>query len=70
MYEKADGIPEEWKKVTDYFLAHLPQDKAAYWDFYFMDGPEPRDSSASAIAVCGILEALMRVIKPEWKPYW
>ena len=134
MYEKVDGIPEEWKKVTDYFLAHLPQDKAAYWDFYFMDGPEPRDSSASAIAVCGILEAykegvcgedylekayeileslaenyaapendevngillhstygrllgdgidecclwgdyfymeaLMRVIKPEWKPYW
>lgn len=134
MYEKVDGIPEEWKKVTDYFLAHLPQDKAAYWDFYFMDGPEPRDSSASAIAVCGILEAykqgvcgedylekayeileslaenyaapendevngillhstygrllgdgidecclwgdyfymeaLMRVIRPEWKPYW
>lgn len=51
------ALAEKWKGVTDYFLAHLPEDKAAYWDFYFMDGEEPRDSSASAIAVCGILEA-------------
>lgn len=57
MYHKVPEIPEEWKKVTDYFLAHLPEDKAAYWDFHFMSGDEPRDSSASAIAVCGILEA-------------
>lgn len=134
LYVKDDTILEEWKKVTDYFLAHLPEDKAAYWDFHFIDGKEPRDSSASAIAVCGILEAyhqgvcdkqyveeawdilehladlyaapendevngillhstygrllgdgidecclfgdyfymeaLMRVVKPEWKPYW
>lgn len=48
---------KKWKGVTDYFLAHLPEDLAAYWDFYFMDGDEARDSSASAIAVCGILEA-------------
>lgn len=51
------GLANLWKGVTDYFLAHLPEDRAAYWDLYFMDGDEPRDSSASAIAVCGILEA-------------
>lgn len=56
-YTHDDSILPQWKGVTDYFIAHLPKDLAAYWDFYFMDGDEPRDSSASAIAVCGILEA-------------
>lgn len=50
-------IPALWQGVTDYFLDHLPKDLAAYWDLCFRDGDEPRDSSASAIAVCGILEA-------------
>lgn len=57
-YTKDPTIPAQWKQVTDYFLAHLPEDKVAYWDFYFRDGDEPRDSSASAIAVCGIREAV------------
>ncbi len=56
-YRKDPSILPQWKGVTDYFIAHLPKDLAAYWDFYFRQGPEPRDSSASAIAVCGILEA-------------
>lgn len=44
-------------KVTDYFLEHLPKDMVPYWDFDFCDGSdEPRDSSASAIAACGMLE--------------
>lgn len=44
-------------KVTDYFVEHLPEDLVPYWDFDFDTGStEPRDSSASAIAVCGILE--------------
>ena len=44
-------------RVTDYFLSHLPQNKIPYWDFDFTDGSdEPRDSSAAAIAVCGMLE--------------
>ena len=54
---KNEELKKIWKGVTDYFLAHLPEDMAAYWDLYFMEGEEPRDSSASAIAVCGILEA-------------
>lgn len=44
-------------RVTDYFIQHLPEDLVPYWDFDFDTGSdEPRDSSASAIAVCGILE--------------
>lgn len=46
-----------FERVTDYFLAHLPENLIPYWDFVFTDGSdEPRDSSASAIAVCGMLE--------------
>ena len=40
-------------RVTDYFIEHLPEDLVPYWDFDFDTGStEPRDSSASAIAVC------------------
>lgn len=45
------------KRLARYFIDHLPADHIAYWDF---DAPqtegEPRDSSASAIAACGVLE--------------
>lgn len=44
-------------KVTDYFIEHLPEDLIPYWDFDFDTGStEPRDSSAAAITICGILE--------------
>lgn len=44
-------------KVADYFIKELPEDKVSYWDLIFNDGSgEPRDSSAAAIAVCGLLE--------------
>lgn len=43
--------------VTDYFIEHLPEDLVPYWDFDFdMGSSEPRDSSAAAITICGILE--------------
>lgn len=45
------------KAVSYYFLDNLPNDYIPYWDFDFKDGSfEPRDSSAAAIAVCGLLE--------------
>lgn len=43
-------------RLADYFLARLPADGICYWDLIFTDGDEPRDSSAAAIAACGLLE--------------
>ncbi len=44
-------------RCAQYFLAHLPADHVPYWDLAFTDGSEEeRDSSAAAIAVCGLTE--------------
>ncbi len=45
------------RDLTYYFLNHLPEDFICYWDFDYMEGDEPRDTSAAAIAACGMLEA-------------
>ena len=48
-----------FKKVTSYFLNHLPADLCPFWDLTFGDGDEerePRDSSSAVIAACGMLE--------------
>ena len=37
-------------------LNHLPEDMVPYWDYDFMEGDEPRDTSASVVAVCGMNE--------------
>lgn len=48
---------ETAKAVADYFISQLPKDQVAYWDLLFNDGSgQERDSSAAAIAVCGLLE--------------
>lgn len=58
-YTKDENMPELFEKVTNYFLNRLPEDYVPYWDLTFGDGSgEYRDSSAAAIAVCGILEML------------
>ena len=44
-------------RVADIFIVKLPTDRIAYWDLiYGDDSNEPRDSSACAIAVCGLIE--------------
>lgn len=56
-YTKDSETLETAKNVTNYFLNHLPSDYIPYWDFDFGEGSlEPRDSSAAAVAVCGLLE--------------
>jgi unsaturated chondroitin disaccharide hydrolase len=44
------------RKTADYFLNRLPDDGICYWDLSFIEGAEERDSSAAAIAACGLLE--------------
>ncbi|MGC5167554.1 glycoside hydrolase family 88 protein [Luteimicrobium sp. DT211] len=45
------------ERCARYFLAHLPADGVPVWDLMFgVDSGEPRDSSAAAIAACGLDE--------------
>jgi hypothetical protein len=44
------------KRLANYFLNRLPDDHICYWDLDFISGDQPRDSSAAAIAACGLLE--------------
>ena len=56
-YTKDERFLTAAENAADYFLAHLPKNQVAYWDLCFSDGDdEPRDTSAAAIAVCGMLE--------------
>ena len=46
-----------YKGMTNYFLNRLPKDNVCYWDLIFGDGDNhSKDSSAAAIAVCGMHE--------------
>lgn len=57
VYTKNESLLELSKKLTNYFLNRLPEDHVCYWDLIFTDGTEQeRDSSAAAIAACGMLE--------------
>ncbi|MFM1540397.1 glycoside hydrolase family 88 protein [Helcococcus ovis] len=56
---KDEKIFDVFKAVTNYFLNRLPKDNVSYWDLIFSDeSGHSRDSSATAIAVCGIHEML------------
>ncbi|WP_248924271.1 glycoside hydrolase family 88 protein [Paenibacillus hamazuiensis] len=45
------------KRLSHYFLSRTPEDGVVYWDLVFTSGKEQeKDSSASAIAACGMLE--------------
>ena len=59
-----------FKRVTKYFMEHLPKDLVPYWDFDFDTGSdEPRDSSSGVIAVCGMLEMAKYLDKDEAEYY-
>ncbi len=55
-YTKNPVFKEVHKNITYFMLNHLPADMIPYWDYDFTSGDEPRDSSAGAISVCGLLE--------------
>jgi unsaturated chondroitin disaccharide hydrolase len=61
-YTRDDSFLQTACRVADYFLARLPEDGVAYWDLVFAEGgAEELDSSAAAIAVCGLLELARRL---------
>ncbi|MDY5930515.1 MAG: glycoside hydrolase family 88 protein [Candidatus Ornithospirochaeta sp.] len=56
-YTASDQALDVFERTTRYFLDHLPESVIPYWDFDFTDGDdEPRDSSALAIAIDGMME--------------
>lgn len=58
-------------KTTNYFLNRLPEDYVAYWDLVFIEGTEERDSSAAAIAACGLLELSKNLpLTNEYKKFY
>jgi len=56
LYTNDSEMIELTKKLSNYFLNRLPSDNVCYWDLIFTEGSEERDSSAAAIAACGLLE--------------
>jgi unsaturated chondroitin disaccharide hydrolase len=71
LYTKDDKFLEMSKTVANYFLNRSPEDLVVYWDLDFTDGNgEPRDSSSSAIAVCGLLELIKHLPDGEEKQYY
>lgn len=56
-YTKDPRFLETARRLADYFLERLPEDRVPYWDFNAAGIPdEPRDASAGAIAAAGIIE--------------
>ena len=53
-YTGDPGCLTDAKRLANYFLDHLPEDRVCYWDLIFTQGSEERDSSAAAIAVQGL----------------
>lgn len=66
-YTKDAKYLETSRRMAKYFLERLPEDNVVYWDFDVEITPDTkRDSSASAITACGILELLKHL--PENDP--
>lgn len=56
-YTRNENCFNLYEGMTNYFLNRLPKDNVCYWDLIFTDGDNhSKDSSAAAIAVCGMHE--------------
>lgn len=68
-YTKDEKMLVHFRRLTDKFMELLPADMVPYWDMTFGDDSgEPRDTSAAAIAVCGILEMSRHADCSEYLP--
>ncbi|USQ97415.1 glycoside hydrolase family 88 protein [Caulobacter sp. RL271] len=55
-YNADPALIDTAARLANYFLNRLPDDLICCWDLVFTDDSQPRDSSAAAIAACGLLE--------------
>lgn len=55
-YNQDPALIDLAARLANYFLNRLPDDLIACWDLVFTGPPHERDSSAAAIAACGLLE--------------
>lgn len=55
-YTKETAFLEMAKRVSNYFLNHLPSDLICNWDLVFTEDEVQRDSSSAPVAACGLLE--------------
>lgn len=71
IYTKDERFLEMSKKLANYFLNRSPEDLVVYWDLNFNDGnAEPKDTSSSAIVVCGLLELAKHLPDGDEKQYY
>jgi unsaturated chondroitin disaccharide hydrolase len=69
-YTKEDLFLTVAKETAKVFIKNLPSDYVSYWDFSFTDeNPDIRDTSAVAIAGCGLLELSNYVSEIEAAQY-
>lgn len=69
-YTKTPDCLELFDRVIGFFIDRLPEDLVSYWDLDFKDGDgEPKDSSAAAIAACGMLE-MAKYLSDEKASYY
>lgn len=57
-YKRDVTLVESSARLANYFLNRLPDDLVCCWDLIFTSAPAERDSSAAAIAACGLLELI------------
>ncbi len=70
-YTGEASLLEVCKRTVNYFLNRLQSDNVPNWDFLYKTDDDQRDTSASAIAVCGMLELAknLPLYDPDRKVY-
>jgi len=69
-YTGMEECKEMFRKAASYYMEHLPEDMIPYFDLCITEGDEwPRDSSAAAIAACGMLE-MAKYLEEEEAHYY
>ncbi|MHB8962340.1 MAG: glycoside hydrolase family 88 protein [Saccharofermentanales bacterium] len=71
IYTKDPDFLTAAKKLANYFIKRSPEDLVVYWDLDFGDGSgQEKDSSSTAIVVCGLLEMVRHLTDPAEKTYY